>query len=417
MPTRPAKLRGCCLLTRVWTPTAGTPRDLNEIAGTEAPQRAPAPALDRKVKGSNDQTAADPSLLRIVARTSRYLRGRFPERADPIRWVAGHKGNFEPAHLGPRYLTRLPDFVATLVMWAIGRRRRVRKAAVEMTRLCRYHRSAYSAHHSDCAGQLALAAALNPNFRVAPFSAVLVLLISGQLSEGPIESALYRVAEVALGGVIAVTVSLLVLPERAHHLGLEAAARALEQLARVLPVILAGFTRDLDPAVMTRIQDDIGKAVSALQAIMDEAKRERLVNIVAEPDPGPLSRTLLRLRHDLVIIGRAAVVPLPDILAQRLGPTLTRLGANVSNFLHGCATALTLRSDPPPIDGVEVALKTYTSEIASLRAEGLTHSLSISEVERLFALGFALEQLHQHFTDLERCVREAARSFAGKSQS
>ena len=32
---------------------------------------------------------------------------------------------------------------------------------------------------------LALAAALNPNFRVAPFSAVLVLLISGQLSEGP----------------------------------------------------------------------------------------------------------------------------------------------------------------------------------------------------------------------------------------
>jgi hypothetical protein len=169
--------------------------------------------------------------------------------------------------------------------------------------------------------------------------------------------------------------------------------------------------------VMTRIQDDIGKAVSALQAIMDEAKRERLVNIVAEPDPGPLSRTLLRLRHDLVIIGRAAVVPLPDILAQRLGPTLTRLGANASNFLHGCATALTLRSDPPPFDGVEVALKTYTSEIASLRAEGLTHSLSISEVERLFALGFALEQLHQHFTDLERCVREAARSFAGKSQS
>ena len=34
---------------------------------------------------------------------------------------------------------------------------------------------------------LALAAALNPNFRVGPFSAVLVLLISGQLSEGPIE--------------------------------------------------------------------------------------------------------------------------------------------------------------------------------------------------------------------------------------
>ena len=49
MPTRPAKLRDCCSQTRVWIPTAGTPRGLNEIAGTEAPQRALAPALDRKV--------------------------------------------------------------------------------------------------------------------------------------------------------------------------------------------------------------------------------------------------------------------------------------------------------------------------------------------------------------------------------
>src|SRR5215472_4401913 len=36
---------------------------------------------------------------------------------------------------------------------------------------------------------LAFVAAINPNFRVAPFSAVLVLLLSGQLGEGPIESA------------------------------------------------------------------------------------------------------------------------------------------------------------------------------------------------------------------------------------
>ena len=262
---------------------------------------------------------------------------------------------------------------------------------------------------------LAFAAALNPNFRVAPFSAVLVLLISGQLSEGPIESALYRVAEVALGGVIAVTVSLLVLPERAHHLGLEAAARVLEQLARFLPVLLAGFTRNLDPTVNKRIQDDIGGAVSTLQEIVAEAKRERLVNQVAEPDPGPLSRTLLRLRHDLIIIGRAAVVPFPDILAQRLGSMLTSLGANASDFLHGCATALALRRYPPPLDGVETALRAYTSEIVTLRDEGLTHSLSIGEAERLFTLGFALEQLRQHFSDLERCVHEAARSLAGKS--
>jgi uncharacterized membrane protein YccC len=51
---------------------------------------------------------------------------------------------------------------------------------------------------------LAFLAALIPNFRVAPFSAVLVLLISGQLGEGPIESALTRLLEVTLGGAVAV---------------------------------------------------------------------------------------------------------------------------------------------------------------------------------------------------------------------
>ena len=166
--------------------------------------------------------------------------------------------------------------------------------------------------------------------------------------------------------------------------------------------------------MIRRIQDNIGEAVSALQGKVAEAKRERLVNIVAEQDLGPLARTLLRLRHDLVIIGRAAVAPLLDSLVQRLGPTLTRLSANANDFLHGCATALALRRFPPPLDGVEVALKANTFEISSLRDEDLMRSLSIAEVERLFALGFALEQLHQHFTDLERCVKEAAGGLAGR---
>jgi uncharacterized membrane protein YccC len=63
---------------------------------------------------------------------------------------------------------------------------------------------------------LALVAALKPDFRVAPFTAVLVLLISNQLGEGPIEAALYRLLEVAIGGATAVAVSLFVFPERAH---------------------------------------------------------------------------------------------------------------------------------------------------------------------------------------------------------
>jgi uncharacterized membrane protein YccC len=256
---------------------------------------------------------------------------------------------------------------------------------------------------------LALAAAITPTFRVAPFTAVLVLLISSQLGETPVESALYRLLEVGLGGAVAVAVSLLVFPQRAHGLGVDTAAGVLDQLARVLPELLAGCTHTLEVGEVRRIQDETGRAVAACQAIIAEAKRERLIQFTAEPDPDPLSRTLLRLRHDLVIIGRAVVAPLPDIVAERLGPPLARVGESASAYLHDSARALTARRLPPPIDAVQAALNGYTAEITAVRSAGLTRALSSSEVEPLFALGFALEQMHQHLLDLDRCVREWAR--------
>ncbi len=264
---------------------------------------------------------------------------------------------------------------------------------------------------------LALAAAINPNFRVAPFSAVLVLLIGSELGENPIESAVIRVSEVALGGAVAVGVSVLVFPERAHGLGREAGARILGQMAALLPKLLAGFMRNLDTAEIGRMQGDLGGSVTAFQALAAEAKRERIVPLMREPDPTPLSRTLLRLRHDLVILGRAAVMPLPEPFPQRLGPLIARLGAEASEFLRGSATALTQRRHPPPLEPVEASLKAYDAEVASLRSEGSTRIISTGEVERLFALGFALEQLCQNFADLAQRAQEYARGDGGQARS
>lgn len=262
---------------------------------------------------------------------------------------------------------------------------------------------------------LAFAAALNPNFRVAPFSAVLVLLLAGQLGEGPIESAVTRLAEVALGGAIAVAVSLLVFPERAHRLGAQAAARALERMARALPELLEGISRQLHVSAITRVQNHIGDSVTAFQQIMDEAAREHFVALSASPDPAPLSRTLLRLRHDFVIIGRAVATPLPDVFAQRLGPPLARVGNNAREFLHASASALKSRRSPPSLEAFDASLRAYETEVSALRTEGLTRTLSSHEVEGLFALGFALEQLYRNFGDLARCVREYARRGGAKT--
>jgi len=87
---------------------------------------------------------------------------------------------------------------------------------------------------------LALLAAINPTFGAATFTSVLVLLVPGIAHVGPVESAVYRVLEVAVGGFTALAVSSLVWPTRARALAIETAAQMLE--------LAAQFCRSSSPA-------------------------------------------------------------------------------------------------------------------------------------------------------------------------
>ena len=263
---------------------------------------------------------------------------------------------------------------------------------------------------------LALLAAINANFRVAPFTAVIVVVGSSVTHAGPVVSALYRVLEVVIGGMIGLAVSLLLFPARAHILAIEAAANMLDLMAGSLPELLVGFTQTLDEKAMLRRQDHIGQAFVRLSTIAVEAMRERTAYLASEPDIGPMLRTLLRLRHDIVMIGRAAVVPLSEPLQARLGPPLARASETAVDYLRGSSAALIARRKPPPLDAVDTAFDSYGGEIAALRREGLTRDLPGDAVERLFALGFALDQLHRDFKDLEQRVMEYVRSTRGIGQ-
>jgi uncharacterized membrane protein YccC len=209
---------------------------------------------------------------------------------------------------------------------------------------------------------------------------------------------------VALGGMIAIAVSFLVFPERAHGLAIEAGARLLELMATALGEVLDGFTRSLDATSIQRKQDGIGEALARLGAIESEVRRERLTYVRVQPDLAPLMRTLLRLRNDLVMIGRAAAVPLPGAFQARLGPALAHFRETATDHLRQVSGALIDRRAPPALDAVDETLDDYTAAMQALRSEGLTRKLSGDEVERIFALGFALDQLHRNFRDLERCV-------------
>jgi hypothetical protein len=253
-----------------------------------------------------------------------------------------------------------------------------------------------------------LLAALNPRFSAAPFTAVLVFLAPTLTHDTPAGSALERVLEVAVGGGIGLIVSLIVLPARAHDLAIEAAADMLALMARLQPGLFGKFTRhpDADEPVLLRLQDGIGQALIKLEATAREARHERMTRLTVDPDQGPLVRTMLRLRHDLVMIWRAALDPLPPPFEARLGPSLARIGAASAAYFKACARALEQRRGPPPMDAVLAALDGYAAQMAALREEGLTRELPAHAVEHVFALGFALDQVRHHLVDLARCVDE-----------
>src|SRR6202158_666888 len=187
---------------------------------------------------------------------------------------------------------------------------------------------------------LAFISAINPSVNAATVTAIMVLLLPVMNHSRVLDSAIDRVLEVTVGALTGLLVSFLVLPSRAHSQVRANAAHALELMASALNELLSGLTRGRDNDTLHRLQDGIGAALVALNAIGTEAERERAAHLTSGPDTGPLLRTVLRLRHDLVMIGRASVVPLPAELQQRLALPLKRVSDAFAEYLRAAATSL-----------------------------------------------------------------------------
>lgn len=259
---------------------------------------------------------------------------------------------------------------------------------------------------------LAFVAAINPSLNVATVTAIIVLLLPTMNHGDPLDSAIDRVLEVAVGALTGLLVSFLVLPSRAHSQVRGKAADVLELMASALGELLGGLMRGRDNESLHRLQDGIGAAMVGLNATGAEAERERVARLSSGSDTGPLLRTVLRLRHDLVMIGRASLVPLPINLQQRLAMPLARVSETIVEYLRATAGALRTGSFPSAIWPVQTALEAYAAEVAAVRGEGLTRGVPGDVAERFFALGFSLEQMHQNLRDLERCATDWAEPLA-----
>jgi len=257
---------------------------------------------------------------------------------------------------------------------------------------------------------LALLAALRPKFVSAPATSAIVILLPALTHASSAASALDRVLEVSVGGIAGLAVSFLLLPANAHRIAIDAIARTLDQMANALDALFLGMERGLDMASLHRIQDHIGIALNQLSAVGAEAEQERAARLARGPGLGPLLGVLLRLRHDLVMIGRVAISPLPESFRLRLRPSMSRIESTTVAWLHECGAALVARQAAPPLDRVEAALAAHDAEVAAMRGEGLTRDLPDEGAEQFFALGFVLQQAQGTLRELQARVTEWASS-------
>jgi uncharacterized membrane protein YccC len=258
-------------------------------------------------------------------------------------------------------------------------------------------------------GPLALVAALRPSFRIAPVTAMIVLLSTAS-AQGPVAYAAERVREIGLGCVVGFAVSLLFLPARAHGLLADAAAKTLRDFAQLLEVLLQDLARAPDRSAAVAIFDRLRKSIASVEALAEDARHERTNRLTDAPDPEPVPRNLRRIRHDLTTIGRAVAAPLPQPASEHLSAAAHGLCEAMSSFLLAAAAALAGARPPPSLDEVDASLAGFQESMAALRQSGALPKLSVDAVSRIYGLVFAVQQLRENLAELSERIAERASS-------
>ncbi len=246
---------------------------------------------------------------------------------------------------------------------------------------------------------LTFAAAVSAGFRIAPITAIIVLLSTTGSTLGPLAFALDRIFEIGLGCVVGLAVSLLVAPARAARAVTGQAGR----LARLLADQLAALAR-LDAEETPEVKalpPAVRRALARLETLAGEAARERRSRLSAAPDPDPLLRTLMRLRHDLVLLRRAISEADVDVLRVHLAGAWGEAAGAAADRLRGLADALAEGRRPTGDDAaLTAAIAGYRDAIDGMRRRQVTRTLSTDAVGRIFWLAFSLEQMRRNLDDL-----------------
>jgi uncharacterized membrane protein YccC len=185
---------------------------------------------------------------------------------------------------------------------------------------------------------LAVLSASNTHLRTSPVTALIVMLVTSTSGSG-IDLGLTRIGEIALGSVIGIAVSILVLPGRAVQSFERHIAAGLGALGPLAAAHLNGDPpQTFDPPVHA--------AIAAAQDALTALHRERALRLATSQSADPLLRGLRRLRTDVALLSRAVAA---EHLSPALAPPLQAwFAAAAASLLHHTAPPPLPRIDTPP---------------------------------------------------------------------
>lgn len=253
---------------------------------------------------------------------------------------------------------------------------------------------------------LSFLAAVSAGFRVAPITAIIVLLGTTGATLGPLGFAVDRVLEVGLGCAIGLLVSVLVVPARASRSVLETAGGVARLLAEQLETLAS--PDDTAQARLNALVVRTRQSLTRLETQVGEAARERRSRLADLPDPEPLLRTLMRLRHDVVMLRRAVGETGHEAFGAQPAQGWATVAGTGAAILRGLADALADGRPPERSDAMAEAIAAYRAAIDGMRRSQQTRHLSTDTLWRLFGAGFALEQFRRDLDDLVERTEEFA---------
>jgi uncharacterized membrane protein YccC len=254
-------------------------------------------------------------------------------------------------------------------------------------------------------GVLGLAASLRPSLKIAPVTAVIMIVGSATSHRGFAEAATLRVIEIAVGGVIGVLIALFVFPARAREAVSTNVQGALGELSRLLTLYAERLGGVEVETAITPLHAKLRSRLGKIEAQVAEASRESAVRLTGPRVADAIPRTLWRLRTDAVMIGRATSHRWMKPVAERLGGPAASLLLGQANQLDALSAALASGATTPK-PALADLFAAFREAFQQLEAEIEPGALTFDRLEQIFGLAFALEAFNQNLGDLADRIAE-----------